>query len=163
MRMKLKINDQIPDTDIYQLVNGEPQKNKIRDILGEKKIILFGLPGAFTSTCSKFHLPGFIANASKIKAKGIKDIFCLSVNDPYVMNAWGEANKTNDKIKMLSDPYLFFTKAIGAEVDRNSKGMGIRSNRYAMVIENFKLINIQVEKETKQCGLSSAETILEML
>ena len=163
MRMKLKINDQIPDTDIYQLVNGEPQKNKIREILGEKKIILFGLPGAFTSTCSKFHLPGFIANASKIKAKGIKDIFCLSVNDPYVMNAWGEANNTGDKIKMLSDPYLFFTKAIGAEVDRNSKGMGIRSNRYAMIIENLKLINIQVEKETKQCGLSSAETILEML
>ena len=163
MRMKLKINDQIPDTDIYQLVNGEPQKNKIRDILGEKKIILFGLPGAFTSTCSKFHLPGFIANASKIKAKGIKDIFCLSVNDPYVMNAWGEANNAYDKIKMLSDPYLFFTKAIGAEVDRNSKGMGIRSNRYAMIIENLKLINIQVEKETKQCGLSSAETILEML
>ena len=163
MRMKLKINDQIPDTDIYQLVNGEPQKNKIREILGEKKIILFGLPGAFTSTCSKFHLPGFIANASKIKAKGIKDIFCLSVNDPYVMNAWGEANNAYDKIKMLSDPYLLFTKAIGAEVDRNSKGMGIRSNRYAMIIENLKLINIQVEKETKQCGLSSAETILEML
>ena len=161
--MKLKINDQIPDTDIYQLVNGEPQKNKIREILGEKKIILFGLPGAFTSTCSKFHLPGFIANASKIKAKGIKDIFCLSVNDPYVMNAWGEANNAYDKIKMLSDPYLFFTKAIGAEVDRHSKGMGIRSNRYAMIIENLKLINIQVEKETKQCGLSSAETILEML
>ena len=113
--MKLKINDQIPDTDIYQLVNGEPQKNKIREILGEKKIILFGLPGAFTSTCSKFHLPGFIANASKIKAKGIKDIFCLSVNDPYVMNAWGEVNNAYDKIKMLSDPYLFFTKAIGAE------------------------------------------------
>ncbi len=163
MRMKLKINDQIPDTDIYQLINGEPQKNKLREILGEKKIILFGLPGAFTSTCSKFHLPGFIANASKIKAKGIKDIFCLSVNDPYVMNAWGEANNAYDKIKMLSDPYLLFTKAIGAEVDRNSKGMGIRSNRYAMIIENLKLINIQVEKETKQCGLSSAETILEML
>ena len=161
--MKLKINDQIPDTDIYQLINGEPQKNKLREILGEKKIILFGLPGAFTSTCSKFHLPGFIANASKIKAKGIKDIFCLSVNDPYVMNAWGEANNAYDKIKMLSDPYLLFTKAIGAEVDRNSKGMGIRSNRYAMIIENLKLINIQVEKETKQCGLSSAETILEML
>ena len=161
--MKLKVNDQVPDTEIYQLVKGEPQKKKLREILGERKIILFGLPGAFTSTCSKLHLPGFVANASKIKEKGIKDIFCLSVNDPYVMNAWGEANKTNDKIKMLSDPYLFFTKAIGAEVDRNSKGMGIRSNRYAMVIENFKLINIQVENETKQCGLSSAKTILEIL
>ena len=161
--MMLKVNDQIPNTEIYELVDGEPQIKKLNEILGKHKIILFGVPGAFTSTCSKFHLPGFIANASKIKAKGIKDIFCLSVNDPYVMNAWGEANNAYDKIKMLSDPYLFFTKAIGAEVDRNSKGMGIRSNRYAMIIENLKLINIQVEKETKQCGLSSAETILEML
>ena len=79
------------------------------------------------------------------------------------MNAWGEVNNIGGKIKMLSDPYLLFTKAIGAEVDRNSKGMGIRSNRYAMIIENLKVTNIQVEKETKQCGLSSAETILEIL
>ena len=127
------------------------------------KIVLFGLPGAFTSTCSKLHLPGFVANAGNIKAKGIKDIFCLSVNDPYVMNAWGEANNIGNKIKMLSDPYLLFTKAIGAEVDRNAKGMGIRSNRYAMVIENLKILNVQVEKETKLCGLSSAETILDIL
>ena len=161
--MKLKLNDQIPDIEIYQLINGEPQKSKLPNILGKDKIILFGLPGAFTSTCSKLHLPGFVANANNIKAKGIKDIFCLSVNDPYVMNAWGEANNVGNKIKMLSDPYLFFTKAIGAEVDRNSKGMGTRSNRYAIVIENLKVITIQVEKETKQCGLSSAETILDIL
>ena len=161
--MKLKINDQIPDTEIYQLVNGEPQKNKITEIIGKDKIVLFGLPGAFTSTCSKLHLPGFVANAGNIKAKGIKDIYCLSVNDPYVMNAWGEANKIGNKIKMLSDPYLLFTKAIGAEVDRNAKGMGIRSNRYTMVIENLKVLNIQVEKETKICGLSSAETILDII
>ena len=79
------------------------------------------------------------------------------------MNGWGEINNTGDKIKMLSDPYLLFTKAIGAEVDRNAKGMGIRSNRYAMVIENLEVINIQVEKETKQCGLSSAEGVLDLL
>ena len=161
--MKLKIKDQLPDTEIFQLVDGEPQKSKLRETIGNGKIVLFGLPGAFTSTCSKLHLPGFVANADKIKAKGIEHIFCLSVNDPYVMNGWGEINNTGDKIKMLSDPYLLFTKAIGAEVDRNSKGMGIRSNRYAMIIENLKLSNIQVEKETKQCDLSSAETILEML
>ena len=161
--MKLKINDQIPDTEIYQLVNGEPQKNMLTEIIGKDKIVLFGLPGAFTSTCSKLHLPGFVANAGNIKAKGIKDIYCLSVNDPYVMNAWGEANKIGNKIKMLSDPYLLFTKAIGAEVDRNAKGMGIRSNRYTMVIENLKVLNIQVEKETKICGLSSAETILDII
>ena len=161
--MKLKIKDQIPDIEIFHLIDREPQTSKIRDILGNGKIILFGLPAAFTSTCSKLHLPGYVANAHKIKAKGIENIFCLSVNDPFVMNAWGEANNAKDKIKMLSDPYLLFTKAIGAEVDRNSKGMGIRSNRYAMVIQNLEVINIQVEKETKQCGLSSAEGVLEIL
>ena len=161
--MKLKIKDQIPDIEIFHLAGGEPQTSKIRDILGKGKIVLFGLPGAFTSTCSKLHLPGYVANADKIKAKGIDNIFCLSVNDPFVMNAWGEANNAAGKITMLSDPYLLFTKAIGAEVDRNSKGMGIRSNRYAMVIQNLEVVNIQVEKETKQCGLSSAEGVLDLL
>ncbi|MDC3020404.1 peroxiredoxin [Candidatus Pelagibacter sp.] len=161
--MKLKIKDQIPDIEVFHLIDGEPKTSKIRDILGNGKAVLFGLPGAFTSTCSKLHLPGYVANADKIKAKGIDNIFCLSVNDPFVMNAWGEANNAAGKITMLSDPYLLFTKAIGAEVDRNSKGMGIRSNRYAMVVENLEVINIQVEKETKQCGLSSAEGILDLL
>ena len=161
--MKLKIKDQIPDIEIFYLIDGEPQTSKIRDILGNGKVILFGLPGAFTSTCSKLHLPGHVGNADKIKAKGIDNIFCLSVNDPFVMNAWGEANNAGGKITMLSDPYLLFTKAIGAEVDRNSKGMGIRSNRYAMVIQNLEVVNIQVEKETKQCGLSSAEGVLDLL
>ena len=161
--MKLKIKDQIPDIEIFHLIDGEPQTSKIRDILGNGKVILFGLPGAFTSTCSKLHLPGYVSNADKIRAKGIDNIYCLSVNDPFVMNAWGEANNAVSKITMLSDPYLLFTKAIGAEVDRNSKGMGIRSNRYAMVIQNLEVVNIQVEKETKQCGLSSAEGILDLL
>ena len=158
--MKLKIKDQLPDIEIFHLVDGEPQKSNLREILGNSKIILFGLPGAFTSTCSKLHLPGFVANADQIKAKGIQNIFCISVNDPYVMNAWGEINNTGNKIKMLSDPYLLFTKAIGAEVDRNAKGMGIRSNRYLMLIENFTVVNIHVEKETKECGLTSAENLL---
>ena len=161
--MKLKIKDQIPDIEIFHLLDGEPQTSKIRDILGNGKAVLFGLPGAFTSTCSKLHLPGYVGNADKIKSKGIEKIFCLSVNDPFVMNAWGEANNAGGKITMLSDPYLLFTKAIGAEVDRNSKGMGIRSNRYAMVIQNLEVVNIQVEKETKQCGLSSAEGVLDLL
>ena len=83
--MKLKIKDQIPNTEIFQLIDGEPQKSKIKEIIGNEKIVLFGLPGAFTSTCSKLHLPGFVANADKIKAKGIENIFCLSVNDPCLL------------------------------------------------------------------------------
>ena len=161
--MKLNIKDQIPGIEIFHLVDGQPKIINIREILGKGKIILFGLPGAFTSTCSKIHLPGYVSNADKVKSKGIENIFCISVNDPYVMNAWGEANNAGNKITMLSDPYLSFTKAIGAEVDRNSKGMGIRSNRYAMVIENLEILNIQVEKETKHCGLSSAESVLDLL
>ena len=161
--MKLKVDNQIPDVKIFYMFEGQPKEESIKNILGTKKIILFGLPGAFTSTCSKFHLPGFISNAQKIKDKGIDKIFCLAVNDPYVMNAWADANNAENSITMLSDPYLSFTRLIGAEVDRNSKGMGIRSSRYAMVIENLKVQHIQEEEETKNCGISSAEGILSII
>jgi len=161
--MKLKIRDQIPDTKIFHLVDGEPNEENISRVLGSKKIILFGLPGAFTSTCSKLHLPGYVNSAKQIFDKGIDKIFCLAVNDPYVMNAWGEVNNIGENIIMLADPYLSFTKLIGAEVDRNSKGMGMRSSRYAMVIEDLKVQNIQEEEETKNCGISSAEAILSFI
>ena len=161
--MRINIKDQIPDVDIFHLVNGEPKKSKIVEVFGKNKIVLFGLPGAFTSTCSKLHLPGYVINSEKIKAKGVDKIFCLSVNDPFVMNAWGASNSVENKIVMLSDPYLLFTKAIGAEVDRNSRGMGIRSSRYSMIIKDLEVLNIQVEKETKQCELSSAKSILDIL
>ena len=161
--MKLKIKDQIPDAKIFHLVDGLPKEQAITEILGTNKIILFGLPGAFTATCSAFHLPGFVINAQKILDKGIDKIFCIAVNDPYVMNAWGEANKIRENITMLSDPYLSFTKLIGAEVDRNSKGMGIRSSRYVMIINNLEVQNIQEEDETKNCGISSADSILSII
>ncbi len=158
--MKLKVDNQIPEAKIFYILEGQPKEESIKEVFGTKKVILFGLPGAFTSTCSKLHLPGFISNAKKIKDKGIDKIFCLAVNDPYVMNAWAEANNAGNSITMLADPYLSFTRLIGAEVDRNSKGMGIRSSRYAMVIENLKVQHIQEEEETKNCGISSAEGIL---
>ena len=161
--MKLKVNDSIPEAQIYILKDGEPKEQSIKETLGNSKILLFGLPGAYTSTCSKFHLPGYVKNAEKLKAKGVNRIFCISVNDPHVMNAWGEANNVGNKIAMLADPYLSFTKSIGAEVDRNSKGMGIRSSRYTMIIENMKVLNIQEEEETKSCGISSAEGILDLI
>ena len=161
--MKLKVNDLIPEANIYILKDGEPREQGIKETLGNSKILLFGLPGAYTSTCSKLHLPGYVKNADKIKAKGIDKIFCISVNDPHVMNAWGEVNNVGNNIKMLADPYLLFTKSIGAEIDRNSKGMGIRSSSYAMIIENLKVQNIQEEEETKSCGISSAEGILDII
>jgi peroxiredoxin (alkyl hydroperoxide reductase subunit C) len=161
--MKLKVNDTIPEAQIYILKDGEPKEQSIKETLGNSKILLFGLPGAYTSTCSKFHLPGYVKNAEKLKAKGVNRIFCISVNDPHVMNAWGEANNVGNNIVMLADPYLSFTKSIGAEIDRNSKGMGIRSSRYAMIIQNMKVLNIQEEEETKSCGISSAEGILDLI
>ena len=161
--MKLKVNDSIPEAQIYILKDGEPKEQSIKETLGNSKILLFGLPGAYTSTCSKFHLPGYVKNAEKLKAKGVNRIFCISVNDPHVMNAWGEANNVGNNITMLADPYLSFTKSIGAEVDRYSKGMGMRSSRYAMVIENLKVQNIQEEEETKNCGISSAEGVLDII
>ena len=161
--MNLKNKDQIPDAKIFHLVDGEPKEQNISEVLGSKKIILFGLPGAFTATCSKFHLPGYVKNSQQILDKGIHKIFCLAVNDPYVMNAWGDSNNIGNNIIMLADPYLYFTKLIGAEVDRNSKGMGIRSSRYAMIINNLQVQNIQEEEETKNCGVSSAEVMLKII
>ena len=158
--MNLKTKNKIPEAKIFHLEQGQPKEQNISEVLGLNKIVLFALPGAFTSTCSKLHLPGYVNNSEKILHKGVDKIFCLSVNDPYVMQAWGEANNIGDNIKMLADPYLSFTKLIGAEVDRNSKGMGIRSSRYAMVIKNLEVQNIQEEEETKNCGISSAEGIL---
>ena len=108
-------------------------------------------------------MPGYVKNAQQILDKGIDKIFCLAVNDPYVMNAWGEANNIGKNITMLADPYLSFTKLIGAEVDRNSKGMGIRSSRYVMIINNLEVQNIQEEEETKNCGISSAGSILNII
>ena len=158
--MKLKINDSIPEAKIYILKDGNPKEQSIKETLGSTKVLLFGLPGAYTSTCSKFHLPGYVKNVKKLKAKGINKIFCISVNDPYVMNSWGKEHNTEGKILMIGDPYLNFTNSIGAEVDKSEKGLGIRSNRYTMLVENEIIKKFEVEKETATCELSAAENFL---
>ena len=161
--MKLKIKDQLPDTEIFQLIDGEPQKNKLKETIGNGKVVLFGLPGAFTSTCSKLHLPGFVANADKIKAKGIEHIFCLSVNDPYVMNAWAKISKVENEIIMLADPFGDFANKLGVLVNKDAKGLGMRSSRYTMIIENKVIKYVAVEKETGICELSAADNVLSKL
>ena len=157
--MKIKEGDKLPDAKVFVLEK-DPKEVSIKEIIRNDKVILFGLPGAFTATCSAKHLPGFINNYHKFKLKGIEKIFCISVNDPFVMNAWGKANNAGDKIIMLSDPFLNFTKAIGAEVDKSAKGLGIRSNRYSMIINNLKISNLEEEKDTKDCKISAAENFL---
>ena len=161
--MKIKENEKIPSSEVFMLENGEPVKKNIENLLKNKKTVLFGLPGAYTSVCSVKHLPGYIKNSEKYKQKGVDQIICVSVNDPFVMNAWGKENNVGDKIIMVGDPFLNFTKAIGAEVDKSGRGLGIRSNRYTMLVENLKVIKLQEEKDTGSCEISAAENFLELI
>tara|TARA_Y100000022_G_scaffold164351_1_gene148253 strand:- start:376 stop:861 length:486 start_codon:yes stop_codon:yes gene_type:complete len=161
--MKLRENQNIPSSEVFILENGEPTKKNIENILKNKKSIIFGLPGAYTSVCSAKHLPGYVKNSEKYKQKGVDQIICMSVNDPFVMNAWGKENNVGDKILMVGDPFLNFTKAIGAEVDKSGRGLGIRSNRYTMLVDNLKVIKIQEEQDTGSCEISAAENFLELV
>ena len=161
--MKLKENDNVPNSEIFVLENGEPTKKNIEDLLKSKKAVIFGLPGAYTSVCSAKHLPGYINLYQQFKDKGIDHIICMSVNDPFVMNAWGKDNNVGDKIIMMGDPFLNFTKAIGAEVDKSGRGLGLRSNRYTMLIDDMKVVKLQEEKDTGSCEISAAENFLKLI
>jgi|TARA_B100000902_G_scaffold360517_1_gene377273 peroxiredoxin (alkyl hydroperoxide reductase subunit C) len=161
--MKLKENDIIPNSEIFVFEKGEPTKKKIEDLLKSKKAIIFGLPGAYTSVCSAKHLPGYVNMHKEYKDKGIDLIICISVNDPFVMNAWGKENNVGDKIIMIGDPFLNFTKAIGAEVDKSARGLGVRSNRFTMLVDDMKVIKLQEEKDTGSCGISAAENFLKLV
>ena len=161
--MKIKENEKIPNSEIFVLEGDEPKKKNIEEILKNKKVIIFGLPGAYTSVCSAKHLPGYVSMYQKYKDKGIDHIICVSVNDPFVMNAWGEENNIGDKIIMMGDPFLNFTKAIGAEIDKSGRGLGIRSNRYTMFVDDMKVIKLQEEKDAGSCEISAAENFLELI
>ena len=161
--MKIQVNDQLPDVEVFQLISGNSVKKKISEIIKNKKVIMFGLPGAYTSVCSAKHLPGYIKNAEQFKSKGIDQIICISVNDPFVMDAWGRLNNVGNSILMLADPFINFTKSIGAEVDKTGRGLGIRSNRYTMLINNLKVINIKEELDTGTCEISAAENFLKLV
>ena len=161
--MNIKENDQIPNSEIFILEDGEPIKKSIEEILKNKKVVLFGLPGAYTSVCSAKHLPGYVNMFEEYKKKGIDKIICISVNDPFVMNAWGKENNVGEKVLMMGDPFLNFTKAIGADVDKSGRGLGVRSNRYTMLIDNLKVVKIQEEKDTGSCEVSAAKNFLELV
>ena len=161
--MKLKENDIISSSEVFILEDGTPVKKDIVKILNDKKVVLFGLPGAYTSVCSAKHLPGYVNAHEAYKAKGVDHIICISVNDPFVMDAWGKSQKVEDKIMMIGDPLLNFTKSIGAEVDKTARGLGIRSNRYTMLIDNLKVIKLEEEKDTGSCELSSAQNFLSLV
>tara|TARA_B100001029_G_C14764621_1_gene287818 strand:+ start:34 stop:522 length:489 start_codon:yes stop_codon:yes gene_type:complete len=159
--MKLKVGDKLPGSKLFYLdQNNDVKKIDILDLCKDNKTIILGMPGAFTKTCSALHLPGYLKNYELALKKGISKIICLAVNDPNVMKAWGEKQNVGSKILMVGDPFIQFTKAIGAEVDKSEKGLGIRSNRYTMLVENCNVIKIEEEKETATCELSAAESFL---
>jgi len=161
--MKIKVGDKLPSSELFFLdQNNDVKRINILDLCKEKTIIL-GMPGAFTKTCSALHLPGYVRNYEETLKKGISKIVCIAVNDPNVMKAWGENQSVGDKIFMAGDPFLKFTKAIGAEVNKSEKGLGIRSNRYTMLVEIGKVKKVEEEKETATCELSAAENFLKSI
>ena len=161
--MKIKVGDKLPSSELFYLdQSNDVKKIDILDLCKNKTIIL-GMPGAFTKTCSALHLPGYIKNYELAIKKGISKIVCISVNDPNVMKAWGENQNSETKIFMAGDPFLKFTKAIGAEVDKSEKGLGIRSNRYTMLVEDGEIKKLEEEKETATCELSAAENFLKSI
>ena len=161
--MKLKENDIIPNSKVFVMENNEPIEKDITQLLKNKKAIVFGLPGAYTSVCSAKHLPGYVNSHEKYKTKGIDLVICMSVNDPFVMDAWGKSNNVGEKILMVGDPLLKFTRSIGAEVDKSARGLGIRSNRYTMLIDNLKVVKLQEEKDAGSCDISAAENFLNLV
>ena len=161
--MKYKINDQIPDCEVFQLIDGNPKKFQINDFFKDNKSILLGMPGAFTSVCSNKHLPSYKNNIDKIRSKGVDKVFCISVNDPYVMDAWAKISKVENEIIMLADPFGDFAKKLGVLVNKDAKGLGMRSSRYTIIIENKVIKYVAVEKETGICELSAADNVLSKL
>ena len=155
--MKIKIGETIPSTDFFYIdTSGAVKKIKSNEFLARQKAIVIGVPGAFTKVCSVKHLPGYVNNFEHAKKKGVTKILCVAVNDPNVMKAWGENQNVGDKIFMAADPYCEFTKAIGAEIDRTERGLGIRSARYTMLVENNVIKTIKVEDDTANCEISAA-------
>ena len=159
----IAVGDKLPDAKFkYFDAEGNMKETSIEQLCKGKKLVLFAVPGAFTPTCSLKHLPGFVEKAEDIKAKGVDTIACVSVNDAFVMDAWGKSAGCSDKITMLADGNAQFTKAIGTELDLTDKGLGMRSRRYAMLVEDMVVKKLNLE-EGGAFTVSSADDILAAL
>ena len=160
--MTIKVGDKIPSATLTTMTAEGPKPISTDELFKGKKVVLFAVPGAFTPTCSAKHLPGFVQNAETIKAKGVDTIACLSVNDAFVMNAWGKDQKVGDKVMMLADGNADFSKAVGLTMDGTGYGMGTRAQRYAMVVQDgvIKALNVEAPGAFE---VSSAESILKAL
>ena len=159
--MKIKEGDKLPSGELFYLdENKVVKKIETNSFFKNQKVIIFGVPGAFTAVCSAKHLPGYVNNFQEAKKKGVTKIICISVNDPFVMKAWGEEHKVENKILMFGDPFCKFIKEIGAEIDKSEKGLGLRSSRFAMLLENGVVKKLKEERDTASCEISAAENFL---
>ena len=159
--MPIQEGDKLPSATLHTMQDGRPTPVTTEDLFAGKKVVVFAVPGAFTPTCSQAHLPGYVVNADEIKAKGVDDIVCLSVNDAFVMGAWGDAANA-EALTMVGDGNGDFTSALGLEMDGSGFGLGTRSQRYAMIVDDGTVTTLAVEAPG-QFEVSAAEAILAKL
>jgi len=157
--MPIAVGDKMPSVMLKTLTGNGPRDISTDELFSKKKVVLFALPGAFTPTCSASHLPGYVVKSDELFAKGVDQIICLSVNDAFVMGAWGREHNAEDRVMMIADGNAELTRTLGLEVDLTAGGMGIRSKRYAMVVEDGVVTLLNVEAP-RQFEISDAETIL---
>jgi peroxiredoxin len=167
--MTIKVGDKLPPGTLMEFFEVEkegcsigPNPVKVEDLVKGRKVAIFGLPGAFTPTCSAKHVPSYLANYDKLKAKGVDTIVCMSVNDAFVMGAWAREQKTGDRIRMLGDGSAEYTKALGLEFDLTAKGLGMRCQRFSMLVDDGVVKALNVEAPGKY-EVSDAETLLKQL
>jgi peroxiredoxin len=160
--MTIAVGDRIPDVKVMTMTDDGPKPVQTGEVLGKGRVVLFAVPGAFTPTCSDYHLPGFVLRAEELKGKGVDTIVCIAVNDPFVMGAWAKANAVDDDILMLADGNGAFAHAVGLELDGSGFGLGTRSQRYAAIIDDGVVTTLKVEKGPG-LDVSSADSMLAAL
>ena len=160
--MTLSIGDKIPSVDLNIMTEDGPGGISTDDLFAGKTVAMFGLPGAFTRTCSARHLPSFVDNSEALKAKGIDDIVCISVNDPFVMDAWAKAQNVGDKVLLVADGSAKFARAAGLDTDMSAKGFGVRCRRFSMVVEDGTVKSLNID-EPGSFEITSAEIMLSQL
>jgi peroxiredoxin len=161
--MTIQIGDTMPDGVLMQMTSEGPAPVTTGDLFGGKKVVVFAVPGAFTPTCSAKHVPGFVSKADQLKAKGVDSIACLSVNDVFVMDAWGKDQSVGDKVMMLADGSGDYVTNLGLQLDLTPRGMGVRATRFAMIVNDGKLEHLAIESNPGELTSSGADAILEKL
>ncbi len=167
--MTIKVGDRLPDGQLQEYIEVEtagcpvgPNTFNVQDLVKGKKIVIFGLPGAYTPTCSAKHVPSYLQHYDALKAKGVDEIWCLSVNDAFVMGAWGRDQKATGKVRMMADGSAEYTRKLGLEFDLTSRGMGVRCQRFSMLVDDGVVKALNVEAPGKY-EISDAETMLKQL